>query len=101
LVFTPPPHGSGRFELTLTAVATESEAGVPSARNAATFTVNLDPVLDAGTITGSAAGNEDSWITISPTFKDGVRDDELVHAAAAPSGVVADPCLSHPGLRLP
>ena len=91
LVLTPPPHGSGRFELTLTAVATESEAGVPSARNAATFTVNLDPVLDAGTITGSAAGNEDSWITISPTFATPDNDSsetwsEFTRVSGVPSG---------------
>ena len=91
LVLTPPPHGSGRFELTLTAIATESEAGVPSARNAATFTVNLDPVLDAGTITGSAAGNEDSWITISPTFATPDKDNsetwsEFTRVSGVPSG---------------
>ena len=91
LVLTPPPHGSGQFELTLTAVATESEVGVPSARNSATFTVNLDPVLDTGTITGSAAGSEDSWITISPTFATPDNDksetwSEFTRVSGVPSG---------------
>ncbi|WP_201837001.1 Ig-like domain-containing protein [Microvirga zambiensis] len=91
LILTPPPHGSGQFQLTLTAVATESEPGVPSARNSASFTVNLDPVLDAGSITGSAAGNEDSWITIRPTYDTPDKDNsetwsEFTRVSGVPSG---------------
>jgi hypothetical protein len=91
VILTPPPHGSGRFELTLTAVATESEAGVPSARNAAKFTVDLDPVLDTGTIAGSVTGNEDSWIRLSPTFdtpdKDGSETwSEFTQISGVPVG---------------
>jgi hypothetical protein len=91
VILTPPPHGSGRFELTLTAVATESEAEVPSARNAAKFTVDLDPVLDTGTIAGSVTGNEDSWIKLSPTFdtpdKDGSETwSEFTQISGVPVG---------------
>ncbi len=91
VVLTPPPHGSGRFELTLTAVATESEAGVPSARNSAKFTVDLDPVLDTGTISGAASGNEDTWITLSPTFDTPDRDgsetwSEFTQVSGVPLG---------------
>lgn len=95
LILTPPPHGSGRFELTLTAVATESEAGVQSARNAAKFTVDLDPVLDTGTITGSASGDEDAWITLHPNFGTPDRDgsetwSEFTQISGIPSGATLD-----------
>jgi hypothetical protein len=91
LILTPPPHESGRFELTLTAIATDSEAGVPSALNAAKFTVDLDPILDTGTITGSASDNEDSWIKLSPVFntpdKDGSETwSEFTQISGIPSG---------------
>lgn len=68
LFLTPPPQTSGSFTLTLTAVATESEPGVPSARTSATFTVTVDPVADAGSVTGASAGSEDAPILIRPTF---------------------------------
>ncbi|MBA1157363.1 Ig-like domain-containing protein [Microvirga mediterraneensis] len=95
LVLTPPANGSGRFELTLTAVATESEPGVPSARNSAKFTVDLDPVLDPGTITGSAAGDEDTWIKLSPKFdtpdKDGSETwSEFTMISGVPAGASLD-----------
>lgn len=91
VVLTPPPHGSGRFELTLTAVATESEAGVPSANNSAKFTIDLDPVLDTGTISGSASGNEDTWIKLSPVFDTPDRDgsetwSEVTQISGVPLG---------------
>ncbi|WP_114946278.1 Ig-like domain-containing protein [Microvirga calopogonii] len=88
LVLTPPANSSGRFELTLTSVATEREPGVPSARNTAKFTVDLDPVLDQGTITGSASGNEDTWITLTPKFDTPDQDgSETWSALTTISGV--------------
>ena len=91
VVLTPPPHQSGRLELTLTAVATESEPGVPPAYNSAKFTVDLDPVLDTGTITGSARGDEDTWIKLSPAFstpdKDGSETwSEFTRISGLPPG---------------
>ncbi|EIM29743.1 DUF4429 domain-containing protein [Microvirga lotononidis] len=95
LILTPPANGSGRFELTLTAVATENEPGVPSARNSATFTVDLDPVLDQGSIGGSATGDEDTWITLRPTFdtpdKDGSETwSEFTTISGVPIGASLD-----------
>ncbi|WP_262272912.1 Ig-like domain-containing protein [Microvirga yunnanensis] len=73
-VLTPPPNVSGTIKLTLTAIATESDPSAPSARNAASFTVNLDPVLDQGTIGGAVKGDEDTWIKLSPSFATPDRD---------------------------
>ncbi|MGO4525441.1 Ig-like domain-containing protein [Microvirga sp. 2MCAF35] len=96
LVLTPPPNGSGRFELTLTAVATESEPGVPSAHNSAKFTVDLDPVLDQGTIAGSASGDEDTWITLRPKFDTPDKDgSETWSAFTTISGVPIGATLDH------
>ncbi|UVF17498.1 Ig-like domain-containing protein [Microvirga terrae] len=68
VILTPPPNVSGRITLTLTAVATESDPSAPAAQNSAPFTVDLDPVLDTGTIGGSGRGNEDTWIRLKPSF---------------------------------
>jgi hypothetical protein len=65
---TPPAQFSGRFTLTLTAIATEGADGRPSARSAAEFTVSLDPVADAGSIAGRVTGKEDAAIALRPTF---------------------------------
>jgi hypothetical protein len=65
---TPPAQFSGRFTLTLTAIATEGADGRPSARSAADFTVSLDPVADAGSIAGRVTGKEDTAIVLRPTF---------------------------------
>jgi hypothetical protein len=65
---TPPAQFSGSFALTLTAVATEGADGAPSATASASFTVSLDPVADAGTISGKVTGKEDTAIVLRPTF---------------------------------
>ncbi|QRM27343.1 Ig-like domain-containing protein [Microvirga sp. VF16] len=90
LILTPPANQSGTINLTLTAVATERVGG-STASNSATFTVNLDPVLDDGTITGSATGDEDTWITLHPNFNtpDGDGSEtwsEFTYISGVPSG---------------
>ncbi|MBB3020349.1 hypothetical protein FHR70_003430 [Microvirga lupini] len=67
LVLHPPAHFSGRYTLTLTAIATEGSNGV-RASTSASFTVGVDPVADAGTITGASTGQEDTAIVIRPAF---------------------------------
>ncbi|WP_372624038.1 hypothetical protein [Falsiroseomonas sp.] len=65
---TPPPQFSGTMSLTLAAISTESRDGRPQASTAASFTVAVDPVADAGSIAATASGDEDGWIGIRPTF---------------------------------
>ncbi|RKK01669.1 hypothetical protein D6Z83_23770, partial [Pseudoroseomonas wenyumeiae] len=68
LSLAPPAQFSGRFTLTLTAVATEAADGQPSARSGASFTVSLDPVADLGSISGRVTGKEDTAIALRPSF---------------------------------
>jgi hypothetical protein len=94
--FVPPPHRSGTYTLTLTAIAKESEAGVPTASTSDTFRISIDPVADQGRITMSATGAEDSWITIKPIFTTPDRDgSETWSATTTVSGVPAGALLSH------
>ncbi|WP_404292418.1 hypothetical protein ACD578_08965 [Microvirga sp. RSM25] len=91
LVLTPPANISGTINLTLTAVATESDPRAAKALNSANFTVNLDPVLDHGTISGSVRGNEDTWIKLTPNFdtpdKDGSEKwSDVTQISGVPSG---------------
>ncbi|PWS37353.1 hypothetical protein DFH01_10955 [Falsiroseomonas bella] len=65
---TPPAQFSGSMNLSLTAVSTEARDGAPAARSTAGFTVFVDPVADAGRITGSRSGAEDSWIQVRPSY---------------------------------
>ncbi|MBO1907015.1 hypothetical protein KHP60_21120 [Microvirga sp. 3-52] len=93
LTLTPPPQASGQFTLTLTAIATESEPGVPSARSSATFTVRLDPVVDAGSVGGMSEGSEDTTILLQPTFATSDADgsetwSEFTQVAGLPLGAV-------------
>jgi len=91
LTLSPPPQMSGQFTLTLTAIATENEPGVPSARTSATFTVNVDPVVDAGSIGGSSVGSEDTLILLQPNFASPDQDgseawSEFTRVAGLPTG---------------
>ena len=91
LTLTPPAQMSGQFTLTLTAIATESEAGVPSARTSASFVVSLDPAVDAGSVSGVSQGPEDTSILIQPTFltpdMDGSETwSEFTQVAGVPAG---------------
>ncbi|MDO9713981.1 tandem-95 repeat protein [Paracraurococcus lichenis] len=65
---TPPVNFSGSIQLTLTAVATEARDGAAPARASTAFTVEVNPVVDDGTITGSVTGAEDTDIVLRPTF---------------------------------
>ena len=66
LTFTPPPQASGRFTLTLTCVATENTGGTV-AHTSVNFSVEVNPVADAGTIQGARMGYEDTAIVLAPT----------------------------------
>jgi large repetitive protein len=92
LTLNPPANFSGSYSLTLTAVSTETSNGA-SARTSASFTVGIDPVVDAGTISGTSTGAEDSIIVIRPTF---VTPDasESWSALSLVSGVPAGASLS-------
>lgn len=86
--FLPPPHRSGTYTLTLTAIAREAEPGVPTSSTSTTFRVSIDPVADAGTITLSAAGTEDGWITLRPVYATADADgSETWSATTTISGV--------------
>ncbi|WP_291297385.1 hypothetical protein [Elioraea sp.] len=95
VAFVPPPNHSGTYTLTLTAIAAENEAGVLPASASATFQVSVDPVADIGTIPMSAAGAEDSWITIKPNFVTPDTDgSETWSVTTTVSGVPAGAVLS-------
>jgi uncharacterized protein YjgD (DUF1641 family) len=88
LTLTPPGHFSGRYTLTLTAIATESSNGA-SARTSASFTVEVDPVADAGTIAGASTGQEDTAIVIQPVFASPDPSEtwgEFSYVSGVPSG---------------
>jgi uncharacterized protein YjgD (DUF1641 family)/CTP:molybdopterin cytidylyltransferase MocA len=90
LTLTPPANFSGSYNLTLTAIATESSNG-SSARTSAGFTVGFDPVVDSATISGTASGLEDSPITLEPLFalsdKDGSESwSEFSQVSGVPLG---------------
>ncbi|WP_201859135.1 Ig-like domain-containing protein [Microvirga soli] len=95
LALHPPAHFSGRYTLTLTAVATEGSNG-SQAKTSASFTVGIDPVADAGTIAGTSTGQEDTAIVIQPTFGLGDKDgSETWSEFAQVSGVPVGARLSH------
>ncbi|MFC3127674.1 hypothetical protein ACFOD4_21635 [Pseudoroseomonas globiformis] len=90
-----PPNFSGSFTLTLTAVATESRDGAPSARNSASFSVGVDPVVDNGTITVSIRGYEDTAIPVKVAFSTPDKDGSERWAEwTTISGMPADAALS-------
>jgi len=94
LTLTPPANFSGQYALTLTGIATESTGG--SARTAATFTVSVNPVADAGTLGGASTGAEDTPILIKPTFTlQDLDGSETWSAFTQVSGVPAGASLSH------
>ncbi|NBJ11112.1 Ig-like domain-containing protein [Microvirga arsenatis] len=94
LTLTPPANFSGQYALTLTGIATESTGG--SARTAATFTVSVNPVVDAATTSGSSTGAEDTPILIKPTFTlQDLDGSEAWSAFTQVSGVPAGASLSH------
>ncbi|WP_137176367.1 Ig-like domain-containing protein [Roseomonas sp. AR75] len=89
----PPANFSGRMDLSLTAVATEARDGAPAARTTAPFTVTVDPVADAGRITGSKAGNEDGWIQLKPSYSTPDADGSeswsaTTHVSGVPAGAM-------------
>ncbi|WP_157034036.1 Ig-like domain-containing protein [Belnapia moabensis] len=93
--FNPPANFSGTIALTLTAISTERNNGAPSARTSAGFTISVDPVVDAGTITGNAAGHEDSIIRLTPEFATPDADgSESWSAISRISGVPAGAVLT-------
>ncbi|MEE1656177.1 Ig-like domain-containing protein [Microvirga sp. CF3062] len=93
LTLHPPAHFSGSYTLTLTAVATESSNG-SRASTSASFTVGIDPVADAGTISGASTGQEDTAIVIRPSFAT-PDPSETWSEFAQVSGVPAGARLSH------
>ncbi|MBO1079919.1 Ig-like domain-containing protein [Roseomonas haemaphysalidis] len=81
LSMAPPSQFSGRFSMTLTAIATEGADGRPSAGTSASFTVSLDPVVDAGSISGKTSGKEDTAIVLRPSFSTPDTDGSETWAA--------------------
>lgn len=73
-------HFSGTLSLTLTATTTEALGGA-TATTSVPFTLTVTPVVDAASITASAAGNEDSWIPLTVTFATPDSDGSEVWAA--------------------
>ncbi|KAA2212469.1 hypothetical protein [Teichococcus oryzae] len=91
LSMAPPGHLSGSFTMTLTARATEARDDQPTASTSASFTVRLDPVLDAGTIKGNASGSEDNLVVLRPSFATPDNDGSeqwsaLTRVAGLPDG---------------
>ncbi|MGF9758756.1 Ig-like domain-containing protein [Microvirga sp. 0TCS3.31] len=90
LTLKPPANFSGSYNLTLTAIATET-SNSSQARNSASFTVGIDPVVDTAAISGSGSGLEDTPITLKPVFdvsdKDGSETwSEFSQVSGMPSG---------------
>ncbi|KFG67750.1 Ig-like domain-containing protein [Microvirga sp. BSC39] len=95
LTLKPPANFSGSYNLTLTAVATESSNG-SEARTSASFTLGFDPVVDAATIGGSGSGLEDTPVTLKPIFEVSDKDgSETWSEFSQVSGVPAGARLSH------
>jgi hypothetical protein len=67
VILTPPANVSGRYTLTLTGVS--AERGIElTASTSRDFTVEFNPVADAGTINGTSTGSEDTPIALKPSF---------------------------------
>lgn len=86
LSLLPPRDFAGTIALTLAASATEGANGDATV-TAIPFAVTVVPVVDAATLSASAAGLEDRWITIDARFGDLTDDSERWAETVLVSGV--------------
>ncbi|WP_144186948.1 Ig-like domain-containing protein [Elioraea rosea] len=102
LRFRPPAHASGSYALMVTAIATEADpAAAPASRHAG-FTVTVDPVADAATLTIAGAGSEDQRIPLTASFATPDADgSETYGATTTISGLPAGATLSHGAMLSP
>ncbi|MFC7739611.1 hypothetical protein ACFQX4_28705, partial [Roseomonas sp. GCM10028921] len=93
LTLTPPQDFAGTIALTLRAIATEQANG-DTATTERAFSVEVAPVVDGASLSGSASGREDTGIPIRAEFGTSPDPSEAWDTTAILRGVPAGATLS-------